>query len=349
MVTFSESSKKHSRGQARQIMQAIGPAFLPAVFLLAPKAYFSRIRELRSPFSPTLYKRRRALPKASLKGRYLSQEPYLRPTLYCNCHAPEMIAIADEFRQKTNNDFEYALSIYNFVRNEITYAIEPLPRRGAVGTIEMGCGFCIDKTNALIALLRAGGIPARYCQIGNVNALEGEAIPIFLEYANQFQKWGESTDWRLQRIGRGMLRRLRQQEESGFENAIWVGEHLIAELKIHNSWILADPTWSDEEAVANGMPLPRLGYDPIALFGFKGNIIDRSEAFQVGRSFWIMRWLLCLLGRGVLDMINQTFEEKKQEGKRLLAEIGEKEYMRRMRRYYIPLPQAVELDMSVFS
>jgi hypothetical protein len=347
MVTVSESSKRYLR--RRQIRQAIGPAFLPAVVLLAPKAYFSRIWELRSPFSPTLYKRRRTLPKASLKGRFLSQEPYLRPTLYCNCHEPEIIAIADEFRQKTNNDWDYALKIYDFVRNEIAYAIEPFPRRGAVGTIEMGCGFCLDKTNALIALLRAGGIPARYCQIGNVSALGGEGVPFISEYANQFQKWEESTDWRVQRIGRGMSRRLRQQEESGFEDAIWVGEHLMAELKIHNSWILADPTWSDEEAVSNGMPLPRLGYDPIALFGFKGNIIDRSETFPVGKGFWIMRWLLCLLGRGVLDMINQAFEEKKEQGRRLLEEIGEKEYMLRMRRYYMPLPQAVELDMSVFS
>jgi hypothetical protein len=345
----SRSSKKHPRGQIRQILQALGPAFIPALVSLAPKAYFSRIRELRSPFSPTLNNRRKVLPKASLTGRHLSQEPYLRPTLYCDCHAPEIIAIAYQFRQSSSNDWDYALRIYNFVRNEVLFALEPFPSNGAVGTLEIGYGICIDKTNALIALARAGGIPARYCQISNIKPLEGGTAPFVLNFATTCRKWEESNDWRLKKIGSGMLRRIKQQEEANFENALWVREHIITELKINNAWIPADPNSSDEEAVGNGMPLPRLGYDPITLFGFSGNIVARNEALPVGRSYWIMRWLLCLLSRGMMDIINQAFEEKRQKARRLLAEIGEKEYVRRMRRYYIPLPQAVELDMSVFS
>ncbi len=347
-MTSPQSSKKYP-GQIRQILQALGPAFIPAMFSLAPKAYFSRIRELRSPFSPTLNNRRKVLPKASLTGRYLSQEPYLRPTLYCNCHAPEIIAIADQFRHETSNDWDYATGIYNFVRSEILFALEPFPGNGAVGTLEMGCGICTDRINVFIALARAGGIPARYCQISNFKPLEGGTVPFVSNFATRCQEWEESNDWRLQKIGSGMLRRIRQQEEAHFENAIWISEHIIAELKINNSWIPADPNSSDEEAFGDGMPLPRFGYDPITLFGFKGNIVARNETLPVGRSYWLMRWLLCLLARGIMDIINQTFEEKRQEARRLLPEIGEKEYMRRMRRYYIPLPQAVELDTSAFS
>jgi len=349
IMAYEVSSREHQQGQFKQIIKAIGPGFGPAVLLLAPKAYLKRIWGLRSPFSPTLYQRRRVLSKASLNGRSLSQEPYLRPTLYCNCDAPEIIALADQFREHASKDWDYALTIFNFIRNEISYAIEPFPRRGAVGTIETGCGFCLDKNNALIALARAGGIPARYSQIGNIKALEGETVPWLKDYADSFQLWEQSTDWRLRKIGSGMMRRLRAQEDAGFENAIWVGEHILAELKIGNSWILADPTWSDEEAVSYGMPLPRLGYDPIALFGFKGNVIDRSEEFQVGRNFWIMRWLLCMLGRGLLDIVNQAFEGKRKEGQQLFAEIGKEEYMLRMRRYYVPLPQAVDLGISLMS
>jgi hypothetical protein len=346
-MTQIKSSKENNRSQVREIMQALGPAFGPAVILLSPMAFLRRIQGFRSPFSPTLYKRRRPLPKASLTGRHLSNEPYLRPTIYCNCHAPQMIFLADQFRSESGNDWDYAIKAYNFVRNEIAYAIEPFPRGGAVGTIENRCGFCIDKTNALIALARAGGIPARYCQLSNMNAYEGDTIPWVEDYANHFQTWQESSDWRLRMIGRGFSRRLDDLKSSRFENAPWVGKHLIAELRINNSWILADPTWSDQEAIAFGMPLPRLGYDPIALFGFKGHVVDRSEVFQVEKNFWIRRWILSLLARGLLDIANQAFEEKRREGQRLLDEIGEKEYIRLKLRYYVPLPQAVGLKFEL--
>ena len=340
------SPKRNSNSQFRQIMQALGPAFAPAIILLSPKAYLWRILAHRSPLSPTLFKRRRSLPKASLNGRYLSHEPYLRPTIYCNCHAPEIIYLADQFRLESDNDWDYAIKIYNFVRNEIVYAIEPFPRRGAVGTIESGYGFCVDKTNALIALARAGGIPARYCQFSTTNVFEGDTVPWVEAYANRFQMWQKSSDWRLRIIGRGMSRRLDDLKSARFQNSPGLGKHIFAELKINDSWILADPTFSDQEAIVNGMPLPRLGYDPITLFGFKGTVVDRSEAFPVGRNFWLGRWILCLLCRGLLDTVNQAFEEKRREGQRLLDDIGEADYMRRKRRFYIPQPSAIKLALS---
>ena len=346
-MTQVKSSKENSRSQFREIMQAIGPGFGPAVILLSPKAYLLRMRGLRSPFSQTLYKRRRTLPKATLTGRHLSNEPYLRPTIFCNCHAPELISLADKLRSESTNDWDYAIRAYNFVRNEIAYAIEPFPRRGAVGTFENRSGFCIDKTNALIALARAGGIPARYCQLSNMNPHEGNTIPWVEEYSLRFQTWQESPDWRLRTIGKGFSRRLDDLKRSRFENAPWVNKHLIAELKINNSWILADPTWSDAEAMAFGMPLPRLGYDPLTLFGFKGDVLDRSEVFQVEKNFWVRRWIICLLARGLLDIVNEAFEEKRREGQRLLDDIGEKEYIRRKLRYYLPLPQAVGLKFEL--
>ena len=346
-MTQIKSSNEGKGSQFREIMQAVGPAFAPAIILLSPKAYLSRIRSRRSPLSPTLYKRRRILSKASLTGRHLSDEQYLRPTIYCDCHSPQLLSLADQFRLESRDDWDYAVRTYNFIRNEIAYAIEPFPRGGATGTIETGLGFCIDKTNALIALARAGGIPARYCQLSNMNAFEGDTNSIIEEYANHFQIWQKSPDWRLRTIGKGMSRRLDDLKSSRFENASWVGKHLIAELKINNSWILADPTWSDQEAIAFGLPLPRLGYDPITLFGFKGNVVDRSEIFQVEKNFWIRRWIICLIARGLLDIINQAFEEKRREGQRLLDEIGEKEYIRRNLRYYVPLPQAVGLKSGL--
>ena len=339
--------RKKGSGQLKEFFRALGPAFGPSLLFLTPKGYWARTREGRSPFSPTLYQRRKSLPKASIEGRTLSQEPYLRPTPYCNSHAPEILALADNFRQRTNSDWDYTKSIFDYVRNEIHFAIEPPPRHGALGTIENGCGLCLDKTNALVAIARAGGIPARYCKIGNLSSAESNTIPNPVQvFIHHFETWDESSDWRLRNIGRGIAQRLKNQAETGFRNAPLFGLHILAELKIGNSWILTDPTWGDAEAVASGMPLPRLGYDPTIL-GFKFSIVDRSEDIPVGGKYWIGRWLLCMLSRGALDHLNHSFDERRQEGNRILSEIGEAEYINRMRRFYIPLPAALDFGLSL--
>lgn len=340
-------SIKRRSDQLRELFQALGPAFGPSLLFLTPKGYWTRIREGRSPFSPTLYQRRRNLPKASIEGRTLSQEPYLRPTPYCNSHAPEVLALSDNFRQGTNSDWDYVKSIYDYVRNEIVFAVDPPSKRGVVGTLEKGCGLCLDKTNVLVALARAGGIPARYCKIGNLSSVESDTLPHPIQvFIHHFQRWSESSDWRLRNIGRGITRRLKQQSEIGFRNAPLFGMHLVTELKIGSSWILADPTWGDAEAAASGMPLPCLGYEPM-LLGFRFTVVERRETIPVGRIYWIGRWLLCMLSQGALDCLNHSFEERRQEGAHVLAEIGEAEYIRCMRRFYLPLPAAVEFDLSL--
>jgi len=340
-------SIKRRSEQLRELLQALGPAFGPSLLFLTLKGYWARIREGRSPFSPTLYQHRQNLSKASIEGRTLSQEPYLRPTPYCNSHAPEVLALSDNFRQSTNNDWDYVKSIYNYVRNEIVFAVEPPFKCAVVETLEKGYGLCLDKTNALVALARAGGIPARYCKIGNFSSIESDTLPHPIQrFIDHCQRWDESSDWHLRNIRKGIARRLKQQSENSFRNASLMGFHLVAELKIGSSWILVDPTCEDAVAVASGMPLPRLGYDPIVL-GFKFTVVERSESIPVGRIYWIGRWFLCMLSRGALDCLNHSFEERRQEGNHVLAEIGEVEYIRRMRRFYVPLPAAVEFDLSL--
>ena len=142
------------------------------------------------------------------------------------------------------------------------------------------------------------------------------------------------------------MRRLMQHAETSFHYAPLLNFHSLAELKIRSSWILADTTWGDAEAAAFSMPLPRLGYDPL-LLGYKYAVVERSEATPLDRQYWIASWFLCMLSRGALDLLNQSFEEKRQEGHRILTEIGEAEYIQRLRRFYVPLPAAVELGLSL--
>jgi len=56
---------------------------------------------------------------------------------------------------------EAAIRIFSFVRDEIKYALTPqLERASAV--IERKTGYCVSKATAMVAMLRAANIPARY-------------------------------------------------------------------------------------------------------------------------------------------------------------------------------------------
>lgn len=323
------------------LLRVLGPVLGPGL-LLTPKAYWSRIRAGRSPFAPTLYERRRTLPRASLAGRVLPQEPYLRPTAGCDSHAPELVALADELRRGSGSSWEYAQAVYDFVRNEIAFAIEPGSHRGAVRTLEIGCGICIDKLNLLVALARAGGIQARYCTVDDLSPPEADGVAPQIEWLDQFSEaLGLAPDWRLRKIGTGLRRLARLRTQAA------PADRLIAELKIDDAWIPAHAGLGDAEAAALGLPLPRLGYDPVTLWGYTGTVRYRSEEVPVGRSHWIMRRLLCLLARGALDYVNYLLEQRRAHGRQVLAEVGPAEYIRRTRRFYVPVPAAVTLGLSL--
>jgi hypothetical protein len=118
--------------------------------------------------------------------------------------------------------------------------------------------------------------------------------------------------------------------------------HPMAEVKIDAFWIPVDPGSDDAESAAAGLPLPRLGYDPILLRGFKGSVMARSEAYPIGTLYWLSRLLLCILARGIIDHVNRYFAKTRATGEQILAEVGHEEYIRRLRRFYVPVPGATE-------
>ena len=61
----------------------------------------------------------------------------------------------------TSNDAK-ALSIYNYVRDEISYSYYADSKYGAAGTLSAGQGNCVDQASLVVALCRAANIPARY-------------------------------------------------------------------------------------------------------------------------------------------------------------------------------------------
>jgi len=322
---------------------------------LSLEAYWQRLRKGRSPFSPTFDCPPRTLRRASLAGRTLSREPFLRPTSDADSHAPEVIALADELRASTEDDWQYAEAIFDYVRNGFDHCFDLPSRRGVVGTLERGFGTCNDKLNLFVALARAGGIPARYCTIGiapgqaGVLSLTRDDQGVFGVLTAAFARFlVEEHDPRAKRIASLVLRvfsrkrrrlEARTRDDSHDPARDPIG-HYIAEVRIGQNWIPADPTLSDADWVELTQ---RFGSPPFFLHKFVGmTITDRMESLPWQRSRAMLWFAYCGIGRGFFDQINNSVEAQRCRGRDVIAERRRATPVALEPSSYQPMPAAAE-------
>ena len=87
---------------------------------------------------------------------------YLIPTMNCQVDNAKIKTIVAKVTAGLTSVKEQATAIYNYVRDYIDYAFYYDTKRGAVGTLEVGSGNCVDQAHLLVAMLRTADIPARY-------------------------------------------------------------------------------------------------------------------------------------------------------------------------------------------
>jgi len=339
----------------------LDPEILRGLFGLTPRACWSRLQRGRSPFAPTFPDRRPNLPRASLPGRPLSREPYLRPTPQCDCHAPEIVAVADELRRGAASDWEYAEAVYNFTTHSVVHAMEGAPR-GVVDTLRSGYGLCYDKVLLFMALARAGGLQARCCRL-RFEFSEDMAIDR-APWVQILSRLGECLDTRNDRrvqdlavawqkvtglVQEVIEERLAQSKIDGrpFTLETAEGPHPLAEVNVGDVWIPVDPSTDDAECAYYGLPLQRFGYLPGALRMVRGSISTRLEAPTFGVRPYLTRLLVCSLARGAVDELNRSLEEARRRGQRILDDVGLAEYMSRHRRFYVPVEGLSALGITL--
>ena len=91
-------------------------------------------------------------------------QEYVSPTEFCDCDCEEIKQKAEELTQDVSSPNEAAVRIFNYVRDEILFAIGRTDVK-ASKTLKDRKGYCVTKTNLQVALLRAVGIPTRYHQV----------------------------------------------------------------------------------------------------------------------------------------------------------------------------------------
>ncbi|MBB4824915.1 transglutaminase-like putative cysteine protease [Sporosarcina luteola] len=92
----------------------------------------------------------------------------LLPSRGVQSDSPEIIAIANELMTDTMSEREKAKAVYEFTAKSISYDVDKLKNNefewddSALKVLELQTGICQDYSYLAIALLRAGGMEARY-------------------------------------------------------------------------------------------------------------------------------------------------------------------------------------------
>ncbi|MHA2225365.1 MAG: transglutaminase-like domain-containing protein [Candidatus Hodarchaeales archaeon] len=136
----------------------------------------------------------------------MDSNEYLEPTFYIDSQSEEVLNLAGKLAEEKDK-VEIAISIFNYVRDEIKYTIDisryskPEDMKAST-TIQRKYGFCIPKSVLLVALYRANGFPSRlhfadivnYRSPPHVQELMKTNIFVFHGYAEVFlDKWVKLT------------------------------------------------------------------------------------------------------------------------------------------------------------
>ena len=91
-------------------------------------------------------------------------DTFLEPYIDVESDREQIQALADELAQDQTNPCQTLEALYDYVREHITYNAYEAGDRGAVWALEHGTGDCTEFADALLALSRAAGIPARFLE-----------------------------------------------------------------------------------------------------------------------------------------------------------------------------------------
>lgn len=94
------------------------------------------------------------------KGSYPIQ--YRQSTSHCQVNNAKIKALVDSLTSGLTDNVDKAKAIFNYVRDNIEYDYYYDSKYGALGTLNLKKGNCVDQSHLLIAMYRTAGFNARY-------------------------------------------------------------------------------------------------------------------------------------------------------------------------------------------
>jgi hypothetical protein len=241
--------------------------------------------------------RRYELPEYRTGMKYsTSNEPYLRPTRWCNPREPLVVALAHQLGAYELSDREFAEAAYWWVKTNMWYAMKPLDKASA--TIRRGSGFCYHFANTFVALCRCAGIKARY---------KG--------YTMRIPERDAFTDI-----------------DSGFAD-VWGGDEGIVkeaegEVYLDGTWVTAYVAQTVAMTASMGWPITEFGESSIGLyFDALPESINRFESLSFG--FGLSLWFTNLLAPATMERLSARMSGLQRLGLQKIEDAGGlQEYIR---------------------
>jgi hypothetical protein len=291
MLTLREIKRKEMIPPLFMIKMNIAGAFFLIKIILTNLGTFKKMKNQK-----VIYKRpipTYSVPEYKLEMKSTnSEEKYLRPTLYCDCRKPEIVALAHQLGASQKSDREFAEAAFEFAKRKIILEIIPLDDVDEV--LRRGTGTCIHKMSVFIALCRAAGIPARF-KFFSLTMLD-TWMGTSMERAPLMKQWYDA-------MGAFLI-------------------HGEGEVYLEGKWITADVGAEPQRQAAAWMPVTKLGEDSAGLwlFPIPGTTFVR-ESIPLGLgipSQILMKWLAPASVAGV----NVGILEQIEKGKKIIEETG---------------------------
>jgi hypothetical protein len=220
-----------------------------------------------------------------------ARRTYLRPMPYCNCRAPEVVALAHHLGAYRVSDRDFAEAAFEFAKEKMVLEIAPID--GVVPTLRRGTGTCFQLITVFIALCRAAGIPARY-KIFATNMIDAWR-EVTIDADPLLRKWYDA-------LGYFLLE----------------GE---GEAYVDGQWMVAHVGPTAERQAAAGIPITRLGEDAIGTwFDAKPGTIMRMESLPRGL-VWGSR-ILHKISPASMERVNVSVQREIDRGRDVIEAAG---------------------------
>jgi hypothetical protein len=243
--------------------------------------------------------RRYTLPEYKEGMQYFDQnEKYKRPTLWCDSHDKNIIALADHLGAFKKTEYEFAEAAFEWCKRNLELEIRNLDEVDQ--TLLRGTGTCIHINNVFAALCRCAGLKARYKMFAAI-----ESQPMYDLYDAMMKKWYDAL---------------------GFFSI-----EADIEVYLDGKWVVGHAGPTPERQAGMGIPITKLGEDSLGTwFEAIPGTIFLTESVPYGVGFTL--GLLSRVGPGTVNSINLNITKQIEEGKKVLEEKGgEKQYDQEIR------------------
>ncbi len=250
-------------------------------------------------------KRKYKLPEYKEGMQYFDKnEKYKRPTLWCNSHDKNIIALAHQLGVFKKTDYEFAEAAFEWCKRNLE--LEILKLNDVDQTLKQGTGTCIHINSVFAALCRCAGLKTRYKMFA---AIENQSM-----YDNFFDT---------------MMRKW-------YDVLGYFSTEADMEVFIDGKWVVGHAGPTPERQAAMGVPITKFGEGSRGIWfeAIPGTIfITESVPYGVG----LVMKLLSRLGPGTINTLNVNIINEVEKGKKVLeTKGGEKKYNEEIKKKFKP-------------